>query len=67
MILWQYSQSKTLEWVSPKVDRISDVLISQQINVNPNAAISSNFKISDTTIDPSEGNINIFLNKNEKM
>lgn len=66
MILWQYSETKTLEWLSPKIDRVSKVLISQQLNVNPNAAISSSFKISDKTIDPSEGNINSFLNKNKK-
>lgn len=66
LILWQYSETKTLEWLSPKIDRVSKVLISQQLNVNPNAAISSSFKLSDTTIDPSEGNIK-FLNKNKKM
>lgn len=61
LILWQYSESKTLEWLTPKIDKVSKVLISQQLNVNPNAAISSSFKLSDTTVDPSEGNILIFF------
>lgn len=31
--------------------------MAQQINVNPNAAISSSFKLSDTSTQASEGNI----------
>jgi len=55
--LWQYSESKTLEWLTPKVKKISDVLVSQQINVNPNVAISSTFKLSDANLQSSEGKI----------
>jgi hypothetical protein len=53
--LWQYNESKTLEWLSPKVEKVLQVLVSQQINVNPNAAISSTFKLSASSAQSSEG------------
>lgn len=56
MILWQYNEDKTLDWLTPKVEKVSKVLKSQQINVNPNVAISSSFKLSDTNTQSSEGN-----------
>ncbi|XP_025424136.1 ribonuclease H2 subunit B [Sipha flava] len=54
LILWQYNESKTLEWLSPKVEKVLQVLVSQQINVNPNAAISSTFKLSASSAQSSE-------------
>lgn len=57
LILWQYNEQKTLEWLTPKVEKVSQVLVSQEINVNPNAAISSTFKPSDNNVKCSEGNI----------
>ncbi|VVC44708.1 Ribonuclease H2, subunit B [Cinara cedri] len=48
LTLWQYSEKKTLDWLSPKVENVSQVLITRQINVNPNAAVSTSFKLSDT-------------------
>lgn len=56
LILWQYNEDKTLDWLTPKVEKVSKVLKSQQINVNPNVAISSSFKLSDTNTQSSEGN-----------
>jgi len=38
---------------------VSNVLKHLQINVNPNAAISSIFKLSDTNNQASEGNFKI--------
>lgn len=55
-MLWQYNENKTLEWLSPKVEKLSKLLVNQQINVNSNAAISSTFKLNDS-IQSSEGNI----------
>jgi len=54
LILWQYDEIKTLEWLTPKVKKVSKVLVSQQINVNPNAAISTTFKPSETSTQSSE-------------
>lgn len=53
--MWQYSESKTLEWLSSKVEKVIQVLVTQQINVNPNAAISSTFKLSASSGQASEG------------
>lgn len=47
LTLWQYNESKTLEWLTPKIENVSKVLVTQQINVNPNAAVSTSFKLSD--------------------
>jgi len=57
LILWQYNESKTLEWLTPKVEKVSKVLAAQQINVNQNAAISSSFKVSETSIQATKGKI----------
>jgi len=57
LILWQYSESKTLEWLTPKLEKVSKVLVDQQTNVNPNAAISTTFKPSETCTQSNEGNI----------
>ncbi|XP_025198882.1 ribonuclease H2 subunit B [Melanaphis sacchari] len=50
LILWQYNEKNTLEWLTPKIDKVAKVLVNQQINVNQNAAISSSFKLSETII-----------------
>jgi len=49
LILWQYNENNTLEWLTPKIDKIAKVLVTQQINVNQNAAISSSFKLCETS------------------
>lgn len=60
LILWQYDEIKTLEWLTPKVEKVSKVLVAQQINVNSNAAISTTFKPSETSTQSSEGNVFLF-------
>ncbi|CAI6347831.1 unnamed protein product [Macrosiphum euphorbiae] len=50
LILWQYNENKTMEWLTPKIEKVSKVLITQQINVNQNAAISSSFKVCETSL-----------------
>lgn len=55
--MWQYNENKTLEWLTPKIERVSKVLVAQQINVNQNAAISSSFKVCETSIQATDGKI----------
>ncbi|CAH1715393.1 ribonuclease H2 subunit B [Aphis gossypii] len=50
LILWKYNENSTLEWLTPKIDKVAKVLVTQQINVNQNAAISSSFKLCETSI-----------------
>jgi len=57
LILWQYNENKTLEWLTPKIEKVSKVLITQQINVNQNAAISSSFKVCETSLQATDGKI----------
>ncbi|XP_026814155.1 ribonuclease H2 subunit B [Rhopalosiphum maidis] len=54
LILWQYNENNTLEWLTPKINKVAKVLITQQINVNQNAAISSSFKLSETSINSTD-------------
>jgi len=53
--LWQYNENKTLEWLTPKIEKVSKVLVAQQINVNQNAAISSSFKVCETSLQATDG------------
>ncbi|XP_050421797.1 ribonuclease H2 subunit B isoform X2 [Adelges cooleyi] len=44
--LWQLNENNMMKLLNNKVEKVAKVLIDKQINVNPNAAVSTTFKLS---------------------
>ncbi|XP_050539286.1 ribonuclease H2 subunit B isoform X1 [Daktulosphaira vitifoliae] len=49
--LWKLNKINMMEWLNKKVDKVIKVLMLKQINVNPNAAVSSTFKLDNNLHD----------------
>lgn len=43
LIVWKYSEEKTLQWLKTKVIKVANILEQKNINVNSECAVSKTF------------------------